>query len=208
MNFHLRHLLFLILAPSFVFSQFSFGAKAGLNYDSLGSLSSELNSLTDLDASAQTGFHVGVYGQINVFTLYLRPEIQFSQTKSAFGESGTLEFNKIEMPLLAGYRFFPFLSVFAGPSFHYIFNQKASLFNLGEMKEQTTVGLQMGTRIQLGRLGLGIRFERGFTDNEITLLGNNNLDVTGRIDTRPKQWILSASYRLDFGRKRGSSDNN
>ena len=54
----------------------------------------------------------------------------------------------------------------------------------------------MGTRLQLGRLGIGIRFERGFTDNEIAIIENNGTDIRGRVDTRAKQWILSASYEL------------
>ena len=54
------------------------------------------------------------------------------------------------------------------------------------------MGLQLGTRLKLGRLGIDVRFERGFTDNEILLLGNND-DVADRVDTRAKQWIVSAS---------------
>ena len=64
------------------------------------------------------------------------------------------------------------------------------------MSENFTVGLQLGTRLELGRFGLGIRFERGFTDNEIDIIGNNGADIQGRVDTRAKQWILSASYEL------------
>ena len=59
------------------------------------------------------------------------------------------------------------------------------------------MGLQIGTNLELGRFGIGIRFERGFTDNEIAILGDNNIDVTGRVDARPKQWVISLSYNLN-----------
>jgi len=75
---------------------------------------------------------------------------------------------------------------------------------LGNLKENFTVGLQLGTRLKLGRFGLGIRFERGFTDNEVIILGNNDIDIAGRVDTRAKQWILSASYDLRFNRNKDS----
>ena len=60
--------------------------------------------------------------------------------------------------------------------------------------------------MKLGRLGIDVRFERGFTDNEILLLGNNDIDVAGRADTRAKQWIVSASYDLRLKSKRQNKD--
>ncbi len=92
------------------------------------------------------------------------------------------------------------LSVFAGPSFQYILSENGKSIKLGELEEDFTVGLQIGTRLKLGRFGLGIRFERGFTENEVIILGNNDVDITGRVDTRAKQWILSASYDLNLKR--------
>ena len=62
------------------------------------------------------------------------------------------------------------------------------------------MGLQIGSRIDIGKFGLGFRFERGFTDNEIEILGKNNIEVEAYSDLRPKLWSISLSYRL--GRKR------
>ena len=199
--------LFLLLFCSYsLIAQFDFGIKGGLTYDSIGSLKNELSTLADLEAKAQTGFQFGVYGQVNFFTFYLRPELQFNQSNSAFADNGTLTLSKLEMPVLVGYRFFPFLSFFAGPSFQYILNRKSNTLNLGALAEKATVGLQIGTRFQLGRVGLSVRFERGFTENEIDLLGNNSIDIVGRVDTRPKQWIISASYALKARNKRNSNN--
>ena len=96
------------------------------------------------------------------------------------------------------------MSVFAGPSFQYILKEKGTDISLGDLEENFTVGLQLGTRLKLGRFGLGIRFERGFTDNEVVILGNNDVDIAGRIDTRAKQWIVSASYDLRFKSNKNS----
>lgn len=187
-------LLFFCLTP--LFAQLSFGVKGGVNYDSFGDLNPTDLSLENFQSDAKTGFHIGLYGNLNLLTFYLRPELQFSQSVSQFNDNQTIALNKIEAPVLLGYKILGPLSIFAGPSFQYILKEKGKEISLGELEENFTVGLQIGTRLKLGRFGLGIRFERGFTDNEVVILGNNDIDIAGQVDTRAKQWILSASYDL------------
>lgn len=192
--------LFLILLSTPLFGQFKMGVKAGLNYDSLGELKPTNLSAASFSADAKSGFHLGAYGHLDLLTFYLRPELQFSQNKSQFAEDQSLTLNKIEAPILLGYKLLGPLSVFAGPAFQYILTEKGTNLSLGEIKENFTVGLQLGTRFQLGRFGLGVRFERGFTTNEVAVLSANDISLTeGQIDTRAKQWIFSLSYDLNFG---------
>ncbi|MGB1448207.1 MAG: porin family protein [Flavobacteriaceae bacterium] len=179
-----------------LFAQFTFGVKGGVNYDTLGTLEPTDLTLENFQADAQTGFHFGVFGNFDLLTFYVRPELHFSQSVSQFDQNKNISLNKLEAPVLLGYKILGPLSVFAGPSFQYIISEKGKDITLGELKENFTVGLQLGTRVKLGRFGVGIRFERGFTENEVIILGNNNVDIAGRVDTRPKQWILSASYDL------------
>ena len=189
-----------------LFAQLSFGVKGGVNYDSFGELNPTDLSLENFQSDAQTGFHIGVFGNIDLLTFYLRPELQFSKSISQFKNNQSIALNKLEAPVLLGYKILGPLSVFAGPSFQYILKEKGKEVTLGELEENFTVGLQIGTRLKLGRFGLGIRFERGFTDNEVLILGNNDVDITGRVDTRAKQWILSASYDLRFNRNKNSGE--
>ena len=189
--------LLLLFCSSLAFSQFKYGVKAGLNYDSFGDLElTELNA-ENINSDTKTGFHVGVFGHFELLTFYLRPELQFSKSDTQFDNNG-LSLQKLEAPVLLGYKILGPLSVFAGPSFQYILSEKAETLNITAVEENFTVGLQLGTRLQLGRFGLGVRFDRGFTDNEIQILGNNDVDVTGNIDTRQKQWIISLSYDLNL----------
>lgn len=189
-----------------LFAQLSFGVKGGVNYDSFGELNPTDLSLENFQSDAQTGFHIGVFGNIDLLTFYLRPELQFSKSISQFKNNQSIALNKLEAPVLLGYKILGPLSVFAGPSFQYILKEKGKEVTLGELEENFTVGLQIGTRLKLGRFGLGIRFERGFTDNEVLILGNNDVDIDGRVDTRAKQWILSASYDLRFNRNKNSGE--
>ena len=195
-QFTLSLLCLLCFTP--LFSQLSFGVKGGVNYDSFGELNPTDLSLENFQSDAKTGFHIGVFGNLDLLTFYLRPELQFSQSVSRFNGNETIALNKLEAPVLLGYKILGPLSVFAGPSFQYILKEKGTDISLGELEENFTVGLQMGTRLKLGRFGLGIRYERGFTDNEVVILGNNDVDIAGRVDTRARQWIISASYDLRF----------
>ena len=189
-----------------LFAQLSFGVKGGVNYDSFGDLIPTDFSLENFQFDAKTGFHIGVYGNLDLLTFYLRPELQFSQSVSQLNDNETIALNKLEVPVLFGYKILGPLSIFAGPSFQYILKEKGTDVNLGELKEDFTVGLQLGTRLKLGRFGLGIRFERGLNDNEVIILGNNNVDIAGRLDTRAKQWIISASYVLRFKSNKNSRE--
>ena len=197
--------LSLLTAP--LFGQIKMGVKAGLNYDSFGELTATDVSVQNFNADAKTGYHFGVFGHLDLLTFYLRPELQFSKSESSFADNRSLALQKIEAPILLGYKALGPLSIFAGPAFQYVLTEKGENITLGEIKENFTVGLQLGTRLQLGRFGLGIRFERGFTDNEILILSNNDVTIEqGRVDTRAKQWIFSASYDLNLKRKRNRGD--
>ena len=197
-----------LLSTTLLQAQFEFGVKGGLNYDSLGDVDYTDISATDLSAGSKTGYHIGAYGKIDLLLFYLRPEIQFTRINSGFGDKdiglSKIGLSKIEAPILLGYKILGPLSVFAGPSFQYILNEDLEGTTLTDIEEKFTVGLQIGTRISFGRFGLGVRYERGFTDNDVRILGVNGVDVEGRIDTRPNQFIISASYELKA--RSGSDD--
>ena len=194
---------FALLSTTVLQAQFEFGVKGGLNYDSLGDVDYDDISATDLSAGSKTGYHIGAYGKIDLLLFYLRPEIQFTKINSGF-DGKDIGLSKIEAPILLGYKILGPLSVFAGPSFQYILNEDVEGTTLTDIEENFTVGLQIGTRISFGRLGLGVRYERGFTDNDVRILGANGVDVEGRIDARPNQFIISASYELKA--RSGSDD--
>ena len=192
-----------LLSTTLLQAQFEFGVKGGLNYDSLGDVDYTDISATDLSAGSKTGYHIGAYGKIDLLLFYLRPEIQFTKINSGFADKN-IGLSKIEAPILLGYKILGPLSVFAGPSFQYILNEDVEGTTFTDIEENVTVGLQIGTRISFGRLGLGVRYERGFTDNDVRILGANGVDVEGRIDARPNQFIISASYELKA--RSGSDD--
>lgn len=177
---------------SFAQSESGFGLKGGLNFNSNGdaSLGSDIG---DIGSDSQVGFHVGAFGKMDFGTLYVRPELVYTNTNSDY-DGDKFKMSKLDMPLLVGLNIVGPLHVFAGPSLQYILDTDFDGVTINDVENDFTVGLNMGVGVNLGeRLGVDLRYERGFSDNEAEFVG---LSGSGRIDTRPSQLILSLSVKL------------
>ncbi|WP_276391437.1 porin family protein [Eudoraea chungangensis] len=169
-----------------------FGLKAGLNYSSNGDYIQAVNEAIQ-NPDANVGYHFGVFGKLgNRF--YLRPEIVYTHTQAGYAD-GDLKIDKLDVPVLGGYSFLGFVNVFIGPSFQYILNSKFSGISLDNIESNFTTGLNIGAGINLGKVGLEIRYERGFSSNEALFINTNITDLpVSRVDLRPEQVIFSLSY--------------
>jgi hypothetical protein len=181
-------------------AQIDFGIKAGLNYNNNGedSFKNARNDIVD-GASAKTGFHGGLWfrGKIPLLGLYIRPEIVYTQVKTEFEQQSGSEdysFKKIDVPVLIGKRFLGFANAFIGPSFQYILDDEISFDNLNSDEfDKFSVGLQLGAGVEFGKLGIDVRWERGFSDNEASFVsGADNFTI----DNRVNQIIFGVSLEL------------
>lgn len=202
----------IVFAAILVMSQLAFaqketgiGIKAGLNYAQNGDLKTAItNAANDIVAGSEQkmGFHLGLYAKMNIPIFYLRPELSFTHTKSAYdfsGTNGTFSQTKIDFPILLGYELLGPLHVFAGPSFQLVLANDfdVNAVDLKDLEKNTSLGIQFGAGINLGRLGLDVRFERGLSPNQIKLINNNITNLPeSLIDTRPTQLIFALSYAL------------
>ncbi len=179
-----------------------FGIKAGLNYNSNGELREVLTAgenILEERGEGKVGFHVGFYGQLEFSNLYLRPELIYTRTTSEYGinnSNADYKTSKLDLPVLLGYKVIGPLRIFAGPAFQYTLNNDLDLsgVDIEDVKNEITVGIHLGAGVQLGNLGLDVRFERGFNENEAAFITNNTESFT--LDSRPSQLIFSASFRL------------
>lgn len=171
-----------------------FGLKAGLNYNGNGDYyNSAVDAFENPDRNA--GYHVGIWGKIGN-RIYVRPELVYSSTASGYDE-GDLKIKKLDLPVLLGAKIIGPLHAFAGPSFQYLLNTEFSDITFDNVENDFTVGLNLGAGLNLGKLGIDVRYERGFNENEISFINNNITTLTGdRVDTRPDQIILSFSLKL------------
>ena len=194
----------LMMCLAFAFSQTSsaqvaFGIKGGVNYNS--------NSIKEVGtdvfegAKSKTGYHAGIWlrAKIPVIGLYIRPELVYTNLENEVlykttGNTTDYKFQKIDIPVLLGKKIFGVGNVFIGPSFQYILSSDFGFDDIKNVEaDGFTVGLQFGGGVELGKLGIDVRWERAFSGIESNVVGNAGLT---NFDTRVNQVIVGLSYRL------------
>jgi hypothetical protein len=185
-------------------AQSGFGIKGGLSYNTNGELSefvNETGTIIENEGKGKSGYNVGIYGKIGLGPIYLRPELVYTKTTSEYvlnSEAVDYKIARLDMPVLVGLKLIGPLSVFAGPAFQYTLENDFKDIEYDKIENEFTVGFNFGAGLDLGRLGLDVRYERGFNENEATFIENNTTSY--RLDSRPEQIIFSLSYRLSGGK--------
>ncbi|NJB38002.1 porin family protein [Croceivirga sp. JEA036] len=171
-----------------------FGIKAGLNYNGNGDYFESVGDAAQ-DPDKNVGYHLGFWGKIGN-RIYVRPELVYSATKSDY-DNDEFKMKKLDLPVLVGAKVIGPVHVFAGPSFQYILDTEFEGITIDDVDNDFTVGMNIGAGVNIGRLGVDLRYERGFSDNEATFINNNITTLpTSKVDTRPDQLILSFSLKL------------
>ena len=186
-------LLTTTLQMSFAQSGSGFGIKAGLNYNANGDYVNSFNTNIE-NPDRNIGYHFGVFGKLGN-KVYFKPELVYTKTKSDY-DSGDFDMQKLDAPLLVGIKVLGPVSIFAGPSLQYIIDSEFENIDIDDVENDFSVGLNFGIGLNIDKLGIDLRYERGFSDNEATFLNNNNININNRLDTRPDQLILSLSLLL------------
>jgi hypothetical protein len=197
-------IIILFLAFGFIQAsngQIQFGIKGGVNYNSnsVEGVSQDVFS----GAESKTGYHAGIWTRIKipVLGLYVRPELVYTNLENEVFYSQTASktrhsFQKIDVPVLLGKKILGIGNIYVGPSFQYILD---SDFDIDDIKnvdsDGFTLGLQFGGGIELGNLGIDVRWERGFSDVESSFIGNISSEKV-TYDTRINQIIIGLSIRL------------
>lgn len=194
-------LMFIVTATAS--AQSSFGVKAGLNYGDNGEIEFSDFSSTGEDVSkgadSKVGYHLGIYYRSEMGGLYLKPELLYTRTKSSYdynNENADYNISKLDLPVMLGVKIIGPVHVFAGPSFQYILDNEFDGVSVGDVENEFTIGAQFGAGLQIGRISLDVRYERGLSENEAQVLDLNNPNGLKRVDSRPNQFILAVSLDL------------
>jgi outer membrane protein with beta-barrel domain len=180
-------------------AQNDYGIKAGLSYNSNGDLkefTSEVNQIYKNNGKGKSGFNIGFYGKLDLGPIYIRPELIYTKTTSEYElNTGTEDYkmSKLDMPVLVGIKLIGPIHVFAGPAFQYYLNNDLKGVNIGDVENDFSVGMNIGASIELGRIGIDVRYERGLSENEANWTEAGN---TFTLDSRPEQIIFNLSYSL------------
>ncbi|WP_066225278.1 outer membrane beta-barrel protein [Formosa haliotis] len=169
-----------------------YGIKGGLNYGANGNYFSSISN-TVKHPDKNVGFHLGVFGKFGDW-IYFKPELMYTNTSSEY-DAGKLKVQKLDLPALFGIRLIGPLSIFAGPAFQYILDSKFDDVKADDIDKDISMGFNFGFAVNIRKIGIDLRYERGFSKNETKFIENNGIDVVS-IDSRPSQLILSLSVKL------------
>lgn len=166
-----------------------FGVKGGFNYNTSGKYFKDAGEIFSKPGE-NMGYHVGVFYQLTSYDIALRPELIFTQTEfeSALGK---VEYQKIDLPVLVKMNFFKIIGFQIGPSFHYTLAEKFSVPDNFEPTDPFGLGFHLGLGVNLGPVGLDLRFERELNERKYSFE-----NVLGKEDFKTQQLILGLSFKI------------
>jgi len=200
------NLLFFIISLN-AFSQFEYGIKGGISFNSNLNISANIESISNPNINifeSRNGQHIGVFLKLSINNLFIRPELIYSKIKNSYDvpivlinkSSIVTDFNqhKIDIPLMFGYKVFGLANIFAGPRFEFIRGVSYDNIDLDDLKNQYTLGLQYGIGLKFGEFEFDLRAERGFTKNEINFMENQAEIKNQYITSQGRLYLLGVSY--------------
>ncbi|EKB48583.1 porin family protein [Cecembia lonarensis] len=175
--------------------EFSIGPKLGVSQSSLA-----LNGEGFTSGEDKIGYHLGLFVRMGGNSIFAQPEFLFTNTGGSIVQqmpSGAEEvlqasFNRLDVPLMFGFKLASFFRIQAGPIASVLIDYKLedALQNARELDySSSTLGYQAGIGLDIGNLILDFKFENS--------LGRIARSVVGfETDQRQNQLILSAGFRL------------
>ena len=215
----MKNLLFVLLFFGSILSanaQFlNWGVKGGINYNANGDLIVVAEEIISepLSSDQELGYHFGLLAEIKLpLFLYIRPELLYTHTESSYSiddeEEARLKMDRIDIPVLLGFRVFKIGRFFFGPSFQYIMNTDLSAENVDNIKnisyDDFNIAAQVGIGLNFGRFGTDIRWEAGLLDTqalyEVDDIDFDDVANVG-VDTDNMQFLLSVYWKFGQGNK-------
>ncbi|GHB29432.1 outer membrane beta-barrel protein [Mongoliitalea lutea] len=184
-----------------VFFLFLFEVKAQLNFGPKVGINTGIESyeqLTEFKDFSWSGSHVGVFGRVDFLFLYVQPELLYSMNQfqsSLINDDGTTSFidyktNRVDFPIMAGFRFFKFLRVGAGPIFSVVTSDSSTgMTNNSIGFSNATAGFQVNGGFDIWKLIIDLKYESGAGELADKILGVES-------DFRPNQFIVSIGIKL------------
>jgi hypothetical protein len=178
---------------------FDFGIKAGINYNSNGELYAQADEFSEVfidESTGRVGYNLGIWVRKEFSSnMFLQPEIQYTHTKSTYKKFNNEDYilNKIEIPILIGFKIAKIASIFAGPNLQFIID--SSFENIAQSDIETdsfSLASHIGVGVDIGKLGLDIRWEKGLSNTKSSILYNSI-----NIDSKSNQLICSLKYLLN-----------
>ncbi len=148
------------------------------------------------------GFHAGLYSRLQIpgLGLYIQPEALFTSSggKVVIEDGGGInmaeyKFNKLDVPVLIGFRFLRVVRINAGPTFNFLLSARENVDgatnDVMDSYNRRSVGYQAGIGFDIWKLILDIKYE-----DSLSKFGDKMFGVP--TDHRNPQFIFSLGFRL------------
>lgn len=191
------------LSTSVYAQSVSVGPKVGISHSTITAEGVEEIKAGD----SSVGFHAGLFTRVSFLGFYVQPEVLFTSTKGEImiNEPGTttvnaiqkLTYNKVDVPVMLGFKVGDIFRINAGPSFSLLLNRDAR--SEGTVKQikgnykNATIGYQLGIGFDISRVVLDLRYENNLSPlgDELTVAGE-----TFDTDLRNRLFTLTLGYKL------------
>lgn len=170
-------LLFLFAANATVYSQtYEYGLKGGINYTMGGQITGKESPPNGdwsgtIKGNGEIGYHGGAFGQINFGKIFIRPEVLYTAITSTFefpNQPSTYAIDKLDIPLLLGYKLYGPIDIFAGPVYSNILevSLEGDAVETPVVVQNSPINAQIGVKVEFGRFGFDVRYERSLSSPE------------------------------------------
>lgn len=188
-------LIIFILSTLLVNAQeFSVGPKLGISQGNISVNGTDYNSGND-----KLGYHLGLFARLGGNRIFIQPEVLYTNTGGEFesqqGTSNvtyTASFDRLDLPIMAGYKFANFFRLQAGPVMTFIINSdfhSDTQNGVAPEYNNATLGYQAGIGLDIANMILDLKYEGA--------LGKHAESIAGlATDQRQNQLILSLGIRL------------
>lgn len=191
----LPFLIFQFIFFSLQAQEFSIGPKLGI---SQGNVS--VNGDSFVSGDDKFGYHLGAFVRMGGHSIFLQPEFLFTQTGGTIiQKTNALDeltydasFNRIDIPIMFGFKVLSLLRFQAGPIASILLDYKIedALQNAVDVDySSSTLGYQAGIGFDIGNFILDFKYESSLSKIAKSVAGFET-------DQRQNQLIFSAGFRL------------
>lgn len=192
------NLVLLILQLVFTQTQaqeFSIGPKIGISQGNISVTGTDFNK-----GNEKLGYHAGLFARLGGNRIYIQPEVLYTNTGGEFENTQgnntityTASFDRIDVPLMAGFKIARFFRVQAGPVTTFIidsqFTDSGNSNGPDPDYNSTTLGYQAGIGFDIANMILDFKYEGALGKHADAIAGLST-------DQRQNQLMLSLGIRL------------
>jgi hypothetical protein len=194
----------LLLTTALSYGQVKLGIRGGVNASFLKSdnVITTDDYKIEIPETAMLGYHVGLISQIQLFNLFLQPELLYTSTRNNINiydlnnanpdaaDESLQKLSRIDLPILFGYKFNVF-KMEVGPVVSFLISEDSDLKSITTYDlrlNKATVGFQAGIGLDVGKFAFDLKYEGSLTKlGDGIKIGDDKMTF----DSRQNQFIFS-----------------